>query len=680
MMKMLLLVIFGVLSFVCNIYFICRARKSYKAFSNEKRVLSAVHLYTVGLFIAIVLLYIPLYYTSYYLGDNFGFVRPVLLSVYSALKVFILGENFDFIKTALYGQPDIINVLYTFYGIVLFIVAPVMTFTNVLSLFENIKGEIRFWFCKGKKIYIFSELNQKSVTLAKSIRDKNKKDVLVFTDVFEQNKEYDYELITRVHNFNAICLKRDIVHLNISAKKGDVELFLISENETENISQAIELTSHFNKLNKKYNVKIFVFSKKESSAYILDSVNYDNLLKHASANNYADSTFKLRRVNEIRQLAWNTVPAMNVFEIANANSNTISVLIVGAGSYGMEFFKTLLWFCQFDGYKVKITIVDKLSDGEDGKRSIKSIINHQCPGILEHNRSEVDGEAHYDIEILSGIDMTTASFEEILLYTGDDEEKRKLAQRIRETNIAIVSLGDDDLNIETAVNLRGLFDRAYSFEVKRDIPAKQEKLQIYSIVYDDQKSGILQNNDVEQKAYFLHNHSGVPYNIHFIGGMSNQLDYEKIYDKSFEQKSYVYHLQWVEITKRILEEQNKKAELESFKSEYDKPEKRDEEKRKYEKHEYYRLSSMAKALYTENVRKTLESLVDCEKIESKDKIIQTCMCPGCVRRKKSEHMRWNAYMRSMGYTYKNGLRADRAKLHKDLVSWYDLSDMDKLKD
>ena len=46
----------------------------------------------------------------------------------------------------------------------------------------------------------------------------------------------------------------------------------------------------------------------------------------------------------------------------------------------------------------------------------------------------------------------------------------------------------------------------------------------------------------------------------------------------------------------------------------------------------------------------------------------------------AEHQRWNAYMRCMGYSYKNHIKADRAKLHKDLVAWDKLTPFDKLKD
>jgi len=686
----LLLLICGIISLLINGFSIYYAIKLYYSETRAKRVLSSIQIYTIGLFLSVVAIFIPIYYMVYSFGDKYTYLRPLLMSIHNSLRIFILDGDFDIIKNSLCGQPEWLRVSYSLYSAFLYVIAPIMTFTNVLSLFKNIKGELRFWYHKYKKIYVMSELNQRSVALAKSIREDNKKAVIVFTDVFEQNEEDDYELLTQVRDIKAICLKRDVAHLNIASKKGDVEIFLIGEDEGENVSQAVKITTELNSLNKKYNIKIFVFSNKESSAYILDSIRYDNLLKITNENKVnINPLFKLRRINEVRQLVWKTVSEMNVFEVAN--NNVISVLIAGMGSYGMEFFKTLIWFCQFEGYKLRITIIDKRTDGEDGKRSIKSIIEHQCPELLYYNMTDDKGEAYYDIKVLTDIDLETATFDKIAFYSGEDEEKCELAQRIKETNIAIVSLGDDDLNIETSVKLRSMFDKLHMVKATKEMLINDEQVQIYSIVYDEQKSGILHSVDSMGDAAYLVNHCDVPYHIHFIGGLNSQFSYTNIYDEGLEENAYRHHLSWVDIEKEICEllkndknisEEDKdrySVYLEELKK-YDEPEKQVEEQLKYEKHEYYRLSSMAKELYQKAIAKNFSFLIECKEKGQNGQMLQTCMCENCVRRKKSEHMRWNAYTRVIGYSYKEGLKAYRAKLHNNLVSWDKLSDYDKMKD
>ena len=45
----------------------------------------------------------------------------------------------------------------------------------------------------------------------------------------------------------------------------------------------------------------------------------------------------------------------------------------------------------------------------------------------------------------------------------------------------------------------------------------------------------------------------------------------------------------------------------------------------------------------------------------------------------SEHMRWNMYMRTIGYRYSE-IRADRAKMHPDLISVDKLNTAERKKD
>ena len=56
----------------------------------------------------------------------------------------------------------------------------------------------------------------------------------------------------------------------------------------------------------------------------------------------------------------------------------------------------------------------------------------------------------------------------------------------------------------------------------------------------------------------------------------------------------------------------------------------------------------------------------------------TCTCEICEARRKTEHMRWNAYMRSEGYV--KGVRNDRAKTHPNLCTWDELPYLDRFKD
>lgn len=677
-MKTILLIVFGAVSLVVGISFLVRALYVYKDGKRAKRVLSAIQVYTIGVFASVVLVFVPIYYTSYDFGDAYNFFRPLLIAIHNSLRIFILDGDFDIIVKSINDQNVLLRVCFSLYAAFLYVIAPILTFSNVLSLFKNMKGEIRYRWHKRKKHYIMSELNDKSIALAKSIYDRQKNVVIVFTDVFEQNEEDDYELLMQARDINAICLKKDISHLDFTNKKGDVEIFLIGNDESENVSQAVRITTEINKKNSKHNVKVFVFSTKPSAAYIIDSIKYDNLLQHASKHGYGEDCFKLRRIDEKQQLIWNTIPKMKLFDIANRNDKTLSVLIVGFGSYGIEFFKMLVWYCQFEGYKLQINIVDKSGKRIEEKDYIESLIKRDCPELLKKNGSISVGDAQYDIKIFSGVDALTADIDELLLSGGSTSDKTSIANRLSATNLAFVSLGDDDINIEVSIRLRSLFDRINGVKAKKDIDWKDEVVDIYSVVYDDQKSSILYNEYIEDsKSHILLNHKDVPYHIHFIGGMSSQFDYLNIYNAELEKCAYQHHIGWVEIEKRIyieLNDEEKKKSIEQYESDKFIT----DERKKYEQYEYYRRSSIAKELYQREIRNNsvLSSQATCLEKEKK----QTCKCKNCIRRKRSEHMRWNAYTRVIGYAYNNGVRADRALLHDNLCEWDRLSELDRQKD
>ena len=685
---------FAALSFLVGVGCLVRALYLFKTGKRAKRVLSSIQIFTIGVFFSVLLIFIPICYTNNALTDSHRYIRPFLLAVHNSFRVFILDGDFDTVTNAVAGQNTELYIIFTSYAAFLYVLAPLMTFSNVLMLFKNVMGEVRYRFRVFKKHYIMSELNEKSIALANSIRKTDERAVIVFADVFEHDDEENYELMNAARDINAICLKRDVTHLNIIKKKGDVEIFLIGENESENVSQAVQLTTELNEKNKKHNVKIFVFSTKPSAAYTIDSVEYEKLLEHAVEHNCDDNCFKLRRVDEVQHLIWDIIPKMKLYDIAHrSKEDRLSVLIVGFGQYGIEFFKTLLWYFQFEGYTLEITIIDNKGTNENDYISKK--INRDFPDVLKFNRCKTEGEAKYDIVTFSGVDVDSADFDNLILRGGtsiehesNNDADKAVIERIRRINLAFVALGDDDENIEMSIHLRMLFDRLNEINNKqaKQMEWRKEPVEIFSIVYDERKSGIIRDEKCSAgNSCGLRNHNDTPYHIHFVGGLSSQFDYSCIYDAKLEDSAYKQHNSWVDIEQKVHNEwlesgdSDKITEVKRYDwgFEYElTPEAQRSSRAKFEKYEYYRISSMAKELYKRELdnQEILRVITKCSKKEGRS----TCECENCMKRKRSEHMRWNAYTMTLGYV-RGSYRADRAKVHNKLCAWDDLSKIDKHK-
>lgn len=680
--------IFGILSFIALIAAGCFAIKAYKGKDKGKRVFTSLHIFTLGVFISTVLIFIPVYYVGYDFGDSYTVIRPFLISIHHAFRVFILDGEFDTIRNAVEGFGTILHILFSLYAGLLYVLAPILTFSNVLSLFKNIKNEIRFSWHKKRPYYIFSELNERSITLAESIINdkdlKKNKPIIVFTDVFEQNEESDYEILLRAHDINAILLKKDIGRLNIKNKNSRVEFFLIGGNESENVEQAIKLTQEYKGECQSRPISIFLFSNKSSAGYILDSIDkglytLDKSLIASIEENPSiflkeklyssktiDSGFYVRRIDGVEALAQQILKQDKVIDtIFNHNQDkTISVTILGMGGYGKEFLKYSLSLYQVFGYKVEINVFDAPSIENGVKKEIIKKLGHEWPEIIDDPTSKSFvkneiGDSCYDIQFFDNVDCFSSDFDSLFTL------ESRFRERLKRTQIAFVALGDDDKNIDAAVMLRSLFDRVNN-SVSISKSNSRANPMIFSVVFDDRKTSNLSCN---QDGGGIVNYRGESIQIDFIGNLSYQYSYVRIKEKkALEDKALRYHLDWLrrDAAKKKLDKQTDLDELVDSITKNTKA---------YMDYEYYRKSSIARAVHEE----LLECVKNYVKLHRVDDHPEDCLCDICAMSSITEHMRWNVYMRTLGYRYSPN-RNDRAKTHNLMVSWKDLPELDKYKD
>ena len=216
---------------------------------QSMRIFSPLQILTMFVFFASVAIFIPVYYVNARcnFGDGFPWVSAFLISIHNAMRLFILDGDFDTIVKAarvLCGsENEWIHILFSIYAAFLYVLAPALTFLNVLHLLQSAidRGRFRFHYrhIGEKRIIVFSELNEESIALAESIykkahskendgadgknysndrkdknRKKKKKVIVVFTDVFKrENSETDYDLLMRTKDIRALLLKSDITRL-----------------------------------------------------------------------------------------------------------------------------------------------------------------------------------------------------------------------------------------------------------------------------------------------------------------------------------------------------------------------------------------------------------------------------------------------------------------------------------
>ena len=612
------------------------------------KYLSGFYCFAAGVFLALTIILFPVSAQSYAEDFNFWGIRALFLSIHTAMRCFILDGELDMMNAATVHLPQAFRLWYTFYGAVLYVLAPVMTVGFILSFFRNFTTKMRIAWQSRKPVFYFSELNHTALTLAADVREKNPDALIVFADVYPEDGEDSYEMRKEAERIRAFCVRDDVEDLISRKNDRQVEYFLIGEEQGENMSQAVTIAEASMGL---FNKKIFVFSDSEEDEGIIESVDWTPQIslarKEAERTKLSEVEFnkqimKLRLVNVQKQLAWSIVAQKELFECIRKDENgenVLSALIIGFGRYGTEFFKTLLWFGQMAGCRLEINIVD-IADGSDPEKpDAESLISWKMPGVLLHNDERVPGEDFYSVRTFSGINAGSGAFRDMFLNADGTPKDDETGRRLRRTTWILTSMGDDNANIGQALAMRRIFDQLNDVNTASGKPEGTELPRIFAIVLDNEKAEKLNSGKG------LINYKEIPYHVRAIGKLSERYGYDAVYPKQTEDDAFRYHVEWdeAEREKQLRSAGNDAAKRAAIEEQFDRQ--RRENYIKYERFSYFRDSSIAKSLH--------KIAVHANPAISTEQELEL------------EQMRWNAYMRTNGYLH--GDRSDsRAKLHKEL--------------
>lgn len=560
-----------------------------------KKKIGTLNMMLAGVFAAALFLFYPMHRVGAIAGIE-GDWQAFLLSVFSSMQIFAIGADYDIVIQGIRTYEGVLATAYQLWAAVMFVLAPIFTFSFVLSLFKNISAHIRYFASYFRDVYVFSEVNEKSLVLAADLKKRNKRIALVFMDVFEGTDEQYFESMEAVKKLDAICFRKDVLGVNFrnhSASR-NITFFNISVNETENLDQALKLIEAYKD---RENTRLYVFSTKVESELLLTEIDKGHM--------------RVRRINEVQSLI-NRLLYENsgiLFDSALEQEDgikQITALVIGMGNHGTEMVKALSWMGQMDGYRMEVHAFDK------DERAYEKFCA-LAPELMspEYNGTHVQGEAQYTIFIHPQMDVETITFVEKL-------------REIRKPTYVMVALGDDDVNIRTAVSLRMWFERMGVHPV------------IQAIVYNTQQTRALTG---------VKNYRGQAYDIEFVGDTETSFSADVIMDSELEEDALERHLKW-----------GKEEEFWAY--------------------EYNYRSSVATAIH-------MRARIKCG-IPGADKREEELTPQEKNALEELEHRRWNAYMRAEGYIFsgskEKSSRNDLGKMHHDLVDFSSLSEEEKRKD
>lgn len=526
-----------------------------------------------------------------------GIFRAVALSLFNTIQVFAAGAEFSIITEGTVMLSEALLRWHCVWASVLYVVAPCLTFSAVLSLFENAMSHLRYYTVgRLRDMYVFTELNDRSLTLAEDLRRHHKNNTIVFTNVSDPDADENCEWIDRAKALHAIVFQKDVSTLRFTRHRAtkDIVFFALGMNERDNIDQAVQLIGQYRGREKTH---VFVFSTRVEGELVLAATEKGKV--------------RVRRINEVQSLINRTLydEGDKLFETARPagdGNKHICAMIVGMGAYGTEMVKALAWFGQMDGYGIEIHAFDR-----DPLSCDRFTV--QAPELMseKYNGVHIEGEAAYTIAIHAGVDVQSVAFAEAV-------------KELVRTTYVLVSLGSDETNIQTAIYLRMLFERAHTHPV------------ICAIVHNTEQKEALEG---------VCNYRGQAYDIRLIGDLKSSFSEDVIMNSELEDVALARHLKW-----------GKEDEFWAY--------------------EYNYRSSAASAIH----RKARIACgiagadkPEAELTEEERLVIETL-----------EHRRWNAYMRAEGYVFSGSTdkasRNDLGKMHHDLVDYASLTEEEKRKD
>lgn len=189
-----------------------------------------------------------------------------------------------------------------------------------------------------KTLYVFSQVTDEAIVLARDIRKNDKKGDILFLDGGN-----DTELLELRRELRGCVLNEKMENLRFTAKTRSIHYYCISDNEENNLNDALALVSFLTDTDRRsqQNSHVFLFSTDPTAELILDSLD--------------KGLVDIRIVDKQKMLAYRLLQDHPLPKYAV--DGEIRVLLCGFSPMNQAFLKAAVWCGQLDGYSLAFSVV-----------------------------------------------------------------------------------------------------------------------------------------------------------------------------------------------------------------------------------------------------------------------------------------------------------------------------------
>ncbi|MBR5900313.1 MAG: hypothetical protein IKZ38_02835, partial [Clostridia bacterium] len=470
---------------ICLIISLASILFSTYVFFNKKISTIRMVVVMVGIFLATFIIYLPTYLSI----SNVDGLSGVLGNLVHTLQVLAIDSDFlEFSQIIKQGTGTIaLEIPYTIVRGLLHLLLPIVSAATAVTVLFRCFSDLRMYFAtiRKKPMFVFSEYNERSISLAKTLRGL-KCDVVfagmdenALTNTSDDMKGFIFE-------------EEEICDLRIKGiRNKEVHYFCISDNEDKVLSDALGLIEKLTKLRAcdQEKINVYLFSKVSDFSIYVDSADKGELNVHC-VNEYEKQVYQL----------------LDKYPLFDVEGSKIHVLLHGLSEVNKVALKAISWCGRLDGYGLKISIVGANVGEEIDELKL------EMPNLFNKN---------YDVSVYN------CKSEKEIIDT--------ISSECADANYVIVSENNDNESMEKGVLLRRLF---YNIDGKfKNCP------KIFCYVRDVFKYNILKNlTTAESKES-----KKMSYNLIPFGRIDEVYSYENLVNSPIEMIAKNVHLAYEEI-------------------------------------------------------------------------------------------------------------------------------------
>lgn len=359
------------------------------------------------LFVATYVLYMPVFFGQY------DATTAVFGGVVNVFQVISLDADYSECYNMVMSDVGIVTLAKIYMGLLgaVHLLLPTVSVLAAYNIFLRFYSSARIAFVnlRRRPLYVFSELNEKSLCLAGDIRAHQKKCDIVFADCVDNDPFHEKQKLRRfiLHQDNVETIRI------LRRRQKDVYYFCICADEDKNLNTSLYLIEDMSGKSEETQMRthIYLFSGQNDVDIMIDSTN--------------KCSTDIRIVDPCESAAYKLLDDYPLY--MSAGEKVISILLLGVSDINEAILRVSSWCGMLEGYTLKINLV----------------------GI--HAGDRIAGLKFRYPELFDGKSDINA-------YDCDDYNDMfcTVREKCMDTTYAVVGFEDEGMTVESAIHLRRL--------------------------------------------------------------------------------------------------------------------------------------------------------------------------------------------------------------------------------